>query len=167
MTPCAMKHTRHLGFTLVELMVTIAVLIILLMVAVPSFQRTIDNRRIIGAADNILADLRYAQSESIKRNVQIPVVFTEGANWSYNVNTDPVRSTSGADYRGTSIVVATTGDTLTFDPRRGTLQEAPVATQALITITSAMNSVLAVQVDPLSHMSLCTTTGTGGYPSCN
>lgn len=156
------------GFTLVELLIAITIIAILLAIGLPSFQQTIDKSRLVGAADNLLADLRYAMGESTKRNVPITVTFTEGANWSYVFETSSgiTKTTSGGDYRGTSILVSTTGDLFTFDPKRGTLDQAPANTATLITITSAMGAKLGLEVDPLSHMRLCTSTGVGGYPTC-
>jgi type IV fimbrial biogenesis protein FimT len=65
----AMTHAPRTtrGFTLVELMVTLAVLAILTMVAVPSFRDTIRRNRVSAASNALLADLRYARTEAINR----------------------------------------------------------------------------------------------------
>lgn len=55
------------GFTLVELMVTLAVLAILTMVAVPSFRDTIRRNRVGTASNALLADFNYARAEAINR----------------------------------------------------------------------------------------------------
>ncbi len=159
-----MRRHPSSGLTLIELMVVIAVLAILLSVALPSFQNTMDRRRVIGAADILLADMRYAQSESVKRNVTVSVDFTTGSSWSYTINTDPVKTTSGADYRGTSLAATLTGGgaTMTFSPLRGTVSGTP----ALILVTSELGNTLGVEVNALSHMRLCTTSGMGSYPAC-
>ena len=163
-----MRSNNQLGFTLVELLIAITIIGILLAIGLPSFQGTIDKSRLVGAADNLLADMRYAQTESTKRNIEITVTFTEGANWSYVFDTSPTttKTTNGSDYRGTSMLVSTTGDLFTFDPKRGTLSQAPATATTLITITSALGSKLGLEVDPASRMRLCTSTGIGGYPTC-
>ncbi|MEW9573047.1 GspH/FimT family pseudopilin [Rhodanobacter sp. Si-c] len=61
-----MERTTR-GFTLVELVVTLAVLAILIMVAVPGFRDTIRRSRVSSASNALLADLRYARAEAINR----------------------------------------------------------------------------------------------------
>ncbi len=56
------------GFTLVELIVTIAVAAILITVAVPSFKHMIESNRLSTTANNLVSALRTAQMEAIKRN---------------------------------------------------------------------------------------------------
>jgi len=65
----AMMHTPRTmrGFTLIELMVTLAVLAILTMVAVPNFRDTIRRSRVSAASNALLADLHYARAEAINR----------------------------------------------------------------------------------------------------
>jgi len=61
------KQTRA-GFTLIELMITIAVGAVLLTVAVPSLRNMIANNRITTATNTFIADLNLARSEAIKRS---------------------------------------------------------------------------------------------------
>ena len=66
-----MAGTRTRGFTLVELMVTIMVLVVLVSIAVPSF----DNIRLLSRLNSYSTDLvagsQVARSEAIKRNAQV------------------------------------------------------------------------------------------------
>ena len=55
------------GLTLVELMVTLAVLAILVTVGVPQFQSVIQGNRAISSANELLGTLQLARSESVKR----------------------------------------------------------------------------------------------------
>lgn len=163
--------TRWRGFTLVELVVTIVVSAILLALAIPSFRSAMDTRRLVGAADNLLADMRYAQAEAMKTNVPAVVSFSVGGNWSYTVNTTPGKNAYGTDYKGTSLAVSTTvtdaGDAITFDPRRNTIVPTPTAVEKMVVVTSEYGGVVALEVTPESAMRLCTTTGLAGYPACS
>lgn len=55
------------GFTLIELMVALALGIILMTMAVPSFYSTIQNNRATTKANEFLADLYFTRSEAIKQ----------------------------------------------------------------------------------------------------
>lgn len=60
-------HRTSLGFTVVELMVTLAVMAILSMLAVPSFRDMIRRNHVSAANNALLADLSYARIEAINR----------------------------------------------------------------------------------------------------
>ncbi len=58
---------RENGFTLVELMITLAIATILLTVAIPSFNTTIKNNRIITDANRLVSSVGLARSEAVKQ----------------------------------------------------------------------------------------------------
>lgn len=69
----AARAVRAGGFTLVELMVTIAVLAILLMIGVPSFSGVIASNRLSTGANELVASLQLARMESMRRNTRVIV----------------------------------------------------------------------------------------------
>ncbi|MBO9514399.1 MAG: GspH/FimT family pseudopilin [Variovorax sp.] len=68
------SRSRSRGVTLVELVVTLAVLAILLMTMAPSAAEWIRNTRIRNTANSIQAGLMKARTESLRRNT--PVIFS-------------------------------------------------------------------------------------------
>src|SRR5690606_15153493 len=61
-----MHRTRTSGFTLVELMVTIAIAAILAAIAFPSFQDSIRSNRVTTAANELMASLALARTEALR-----------------------------------------------------------------------------------------------------
>ena len=66
-----MRAQSQPGFSLIELMVTIAVLGILLTVAVPSFTDVVLGSRLRSYANDFLASVFQARGEAIKRNAVV------------------------------------------------------------------------------------------------
>ncbi len=63
-----MSLRRADGFTLVELMVTVAMLAILSAIAFPSFQSTLRSNRVATATNEMIAAIALARSEAVRNN---------------------------------------------------------------------------------------------------
>ncbi|MFA5983504.1 MAG: GspH/FimT family pseudopilin [Methylococcaceae bacterium] len=68
------------GFTLIELMITLAIATVLLSTALPSFIQSVGSNRLATNTNEFIAALNLARSESINRGTSV-VVAKSGANW--------------------------------------------------------------------------------------
>lgn len=70
------------GFTLIELMVTVALVAILMAVAVPSMTTFQRNAQLTSFSNTLLSAVNAARGEAMKRGQSAMVVPTDGNNWS-------------------------------------------------------------------------------------
>ena len=76
------------GFTLVELLITMAVAAILLAIGIPSFRYVTNSNRIAAEINGLLGDLQFARSEAIKEGQPVSVcVSASGTGCAANTNT--------------------------------------------------------------------------------
>lgn len=79
---------RMRGFSLIELMVAVAVLAIGLMVAIPSFNETRQRSALRGASDQVVSFWANARFEALKRNQRIKVgLYRDGDSFCLGANT--------------------------------------------------------------------------------
>jgi len=69
------------GFTAVELGVVVTIVLILGMIAMPSFADFTVNQRLRIAAYDLVADLTFARGEAVKRNNRVTVARA-GSSWA-------------------------------------------------------------------------------------
>ena len=60
------RHDR--GFTLVELVCAVAIIVTMVAVGMPMFTNAINARRLTGAVERVATDLRFVQSQAVARN---------------------------------------------------------------------------------------------------
>ena len=67
-----MRHKQP-GFTLIELIITLAIAAILMAVAIPSFQSFVLNNRISAQANDFMASIGLTRSEAVKRATRVTI----------------------------------------------------------------------------------------------
>ena len=67
--------SNNKGFTLIELMIAIAVLAIVTSLALPSYRTIIEKRQVTSGAEQFRAFMSSAQFESVRRNQPVAVNF--------------------------------------------------------------------------------------------
>lgn len=108
------RHAR--GFTLVELMITLAVAAILLVIAVPSFQNMIASNRLITTANELVGAINVARMEAIKRNNSTQFCSNTTAN---NTGDTLGAACSAITPSSGAVVVQTGGNPATVQVRAG------------------------------------------------
>jgi type IV fimbrial biogenesis protein FimT len=97
------------GFTLIELMVVIAIAAVMIAIAVPSFQNYAASQRVRSAAADLTMALNFARSEAVKRNGEVSVSklatqWNEG--WSVKSGATTLKEYSAPD--GVAITASNT-----------------------------------------------------------
>lgn len=69
-----LTRARPAGFSLIELMVVLAIAAILLGIGIPNFRTFIQKQRITVAANDFFASINLARSEAIKRGARVDLV---------------------------------------------------------------------------------------------
>jgi len=119
------------GFTVIELMVTIAVAGVLMAIAAPAFRDALASYRLTTLVNELVAATHFSRGEAIKLNRQVSLCRAAAANsndcaggagatwenWVVSDNTNGIRRGSPAQLGNDFRVVSTFGgDTITYTP---------------------------------------------------
>lgn len=112
------------GFTLTELMVTVAIAAILLTIAVPQFRRQIEQSQFTNTSNELLGVMNYARAEALRRSRPVTVAPLVGTSWDsgwqmfLDVNRNGALDGAAVLRQGGAITAAqltTTATFVTFD----------------------------------------------------
>lgn len=74
------------GISMVELMVTLALVSIFMLLAAPNLAGWMQNRKVRTAGESMMSGLQLARSEAIRRNRAVQFSLTGGALWTVGCN---------------------------------------------------------------------------------
>jgi len=149
------------GFTLVKLIVIVAIISILVAIAVPSFTESMARQRMEGMANELSTDLQYAKSQSASINKSVSLVTSEHG---YTVvSTSSEATTTYKSITLSSAISLTDAITVTFEPYRAL----PVTTRAIVITHSQTSASLQINIIAMGHIQICSPNSSfGGYLAC-
>ncbi|OHE24230.1 MAG: type II secretion system protein GspH [Syntrophobacterales bacterium RBG_19FT_COMBO_59_10] len=136
-----MRIRKGNGFTLLELMIVIAIMGIMTTIAIPSYQTFMAQRRLNGAAREMMSDLMAARMQAIAKNNRFRVFVLDAtqyqilddANNNNAVDTGETTQTKNIQTNYHDVTLSKTADPI-FNPR-GTANLG-----ATITVTNSRGS---------------------------
>ncbi len=114
-----MKGYLHSGFTIVELMIGIAVLAILMSFAAPSYQAFIKNNCMTTISASLVAAFQVARSEAVKRREGVSIRASSGSwnnGWEVSHSNVVLRRFSKGSCDLTTITEANMDTEFIYDP---------------------------------------------------
>lgn len=139
------------GFTLIELMISISVLLVLISIAGPAYSSLINNNRFDGVSQEVSMGYRIARTEAVKTMQTMTLRPLVTDDWSQGF--EVVDASNNRIWRSASIAQ---GITLS-----GPAQIAVAANGAL---SASANQQISIQSTPLSQTrKLCVLVGGHGY----
>ena len=179
---------RGRGFTLIELMIVVALVAIVATLAAPSFREFLAKKRLEGVASELSNDLHYARSEAVSRNVTVRVTFGSGCylltaqpdgsspTSTCSQTSNPTLGTGAVNIKQTQLQSGASAsfspnDSLSyleFDPVRGIASFSTSLGSGSVNINSSIGSwQLRANVTAVGSMTVCSPSGTvKGYASC-
>lgn len=159
--------SKHAGFTLIELMIVIALFVILASFAAPSYKRMIQNNKIRNAAESIQGGIQLARAEAVKRNasVQFDLRGSDSA-WTVCIAPSPAADCPAGDNiqsrsigDGSSTDIDVTGDTGPFVFNSLGIMNSPTSTAEIdidnAALTTAESRELRVAITVGGSSKMC------------
>lgn len=168
-----MRTLRLRGFTLIELMIGLALFAVLLLIAGPQYGEFLANAQIRNGAENTLTGVRLAQAEAIRGNTQAQFVLNPATGWRVSRLDDEsgtfllVQSYNFSEGSAKTTVTTVPGDarTVTFNGLGRAMDPNPDATLPIKEIDITNTDVSAANRRPLKIA--ITSFATSGVKLCD
>nr|WP_228724637.1 prepilin-type N-terminal cleavage/methylation domain-containing protein [Psychrobacter sp. KCTC 72983] len=144
-------RTANSGFTLIELMVTIAVLAIIVSIAAPSISTQLANQRVKSTAATLENALKEAKAESIIRRQKITLTYANTSTPKVITITAPGSTIIASySYNSKSVIKPDIATPTTFEPSKW------VTTALTYTVCDNYNGATSrqIEVDKVANITI-------------
>ena len=139
------------GFTLIEMVMVLAIIGLIALVSLPVYQRIKPGLTLNSQARDIVSDLRYAQQLSVTEQINYSVIFDQALNKYMIVN-----SASGATLKSQNInpmisinsITGLTADTVTFNVTGAALESGDII------LTSSNGNTKTIAIKPSGYVKI-------------
>lgn len=174
------------GFTLIEALLVIVLLLIVVAIGVPSFLELRQNQQLAGVGQALASDLQLARTEAAKtNNPNVALYFFDDSDWCWRISDRPASSCNSCsatcDIGGDGVIRGaertdypqvvmqqelTTSNRLAVGARRGVLQPTQADDRISFTLDSKQ---LRIWFTATGRAQLCTPSGTqlNGVAACD
>ena len=148
------RYSASSGFTLIELMVTIAVMAIIVSIAAPNVSSQLANQRVKSTTATLYTALREAKTESMIRRQELKLSYDGSSNPKIiKIENADKKVIASYSYNKKSTIASSSGDgSITFKP-------GSVNAGVTYTICDEDNSVTNSQITVSQRAMITTTTG--------
>jgi type IV fimbrial biogenesis protein FimT len=143
------------GFTLIELMIALAIFGLLTMLALPGFTKVMANMQIRTAAEALLNGLQTARSEAVKRNGNVQLVLANRTGYSVQIVStgEVIRNRSANEGSQTAVITVTPpGATIATFNGLGLLAANPDGTASVAQIDVSTATLTPADLRPMRIM---------------
>ena len=142
------ERSPQQGMTLIEVLISMAVLVLLIALGAPSFFEWTQNQQIRTAAEAAINGLQVARSEAIRRNLPVKVVFsTTDSGWAVTESSSgtAIQSRSGSEGTANAVFTITPSGatTVTFNALGGVTTNADASSAITQLDVSSSSAALA------------------------
>jgi type IV fimbrial biogenesis protein FimT len=177
---------RQAGFTVVELMIVVAIVAVLMAMAAPSFSEYLSKRRVDGVMSELVTDMHYARSEAVSRNETVKITFGTDCYVIHRSLVPGNAATVASCTRTTKSITPAAAEIKTvqldegrpltidpgaltfveFEPVRGTATNSSASATVSVDVrsTTGINWLLRAVLTSMGRVETCSPSGAGHFP---